>query len=143
MSVLTDLVGHLKAGAVGALVGGPGPAAAIFPFGPPQGHAGAYVTYQQISGPPVRHLRARSALAEVLVQIDVWGPDRGEVEAIADAVEAALEPGDVPFAGQMGSTWVRDAHVQDRSELPGSEVLDGSETVIYRERIDAVIFSSR
>lgn len=49
------------------------------------------IVVQHLGAIPGRHLTATSGYTEALVQINVWGPNRTNVEAVADAIREALD----------------------------------------------------
>lgn len=49
------------------------------------------IVVQHLGAIPGRHLTATSGYTEALVQINVWGPNRPDVEAVADAIREALD----------------------------------------------------
>lgn len=50
-----------------------------------------YIVIQHLGARPGRHLTATSGYTEALVQINTWGRDHTEVEAVADAIREALD----------------------------------------------------
>lgn len=50
-----------------------------------------YITVQRLFAEPGRHLTAVSGYTEASVQINTWGPNRTDVEAVADAIREALD----------------------------------------------------
>ena len=50
-----------------------------------------YTIVQHLGAIPGRHLTATSGYTEALVQINTWGRNRTDVEAVADAIREALD----------------------------------------------------
>lgn len=50
-----------------------------------------YTTVQHLGATPGRHLVSTSGYTEALVQINTWGTNRTDVEAVADAIREALD----------------------------------------------------
>lgn len=58
----------------------------------PQGVALPYVTHRSISGIPQNNLSGMPLADDARVQISCWSNDPAEIEVLANAVRAAIEP---------------------------------------------------
>lgn len=57
-----------------------------------------YATVQQITKDPARHLGGKTALADTVLQVDLWHDDEREVDAWAAELELSMDA----FAGTLG-----------------------------------------
>lgn len=69
----------------------------------PQNAAATRVTYQKISDVPTRHQGGKSSLDQARFQVNCYGANLSEAQAIATAVRTALEDVSGAF-GEAGST---------------------------------------
>lgn len=57
----------------------------------PENAATPYGTYQLVSGVPVSSLDGESSLVNYRYQVDLFGPDKGVIDALAASVRAAMD----------------------------------------------------
>lgn len=136
-NVLSSLRTFLLAqSAVTALLGS---APAVYVVHVPPATARPYVVIHGISGEGHHHLRGASAIGSPLVQVECWAADGLAADAIADAVQSAVDG----YRGRMDQLVVKGAFKRDRRGPLATDPQDGSALPLYSVQLDVEIWHAQ